>query len=172
MTRYGPHDRATAPYTAQEPIPGTYATHTLDLDPRIIAQRKQINDAAQGLPVTRLPVDPGHPAWRERVARTPQEAQQRRDNRMDQAENGTSQEWIDAARRAVWDLATNRRDFTTDDVWHLLEQRGVPAPREPRALGPVVFKALRSGAIRDTGRIVRSVRRHSTKITVYERTPR
>lgn len=101
----------------------------------------------------------------------PLTAEEQRDVKMGQAEAAASAEWKDAARAAIWWLACNRREFTTDDVWDLLQERGVPEPREPRALGPLVFKALRSGAIRDTGRMGRSQRRHATKITVYERTP-
>lgn len=95
-----------------------------------------------------------------------------RDQVLADTEASTDQEWRDACRQAIWHLATTRATFTTDDVWERLEQMGVAnGSTDPRALGPVVMRALRSGAIRDTGRMGRSRRRHATKITIYERNP-
>lgn len=86
-----------------------------------------------------------------------------------QVSASTPQEWTEKARRAVWWLACNRPEFTADDVWMLLDEWEVPRPVEPRALGPILMRALRKGAIEDTGRMTPSVRRHATKMTVYRK---
>lgn len=101
----------------------------------------------------------------------PPTATQQRDTAMAQVDRAANAEWKDAARRAIWHLATTREEFTADDVWMRLAEMGVPTTVDPRALGPVIMRALRAGAIRDTGRMDKSERRHKTKITVYERNP-
>lgn len=101
-----------------------------------------------------------------------QAAEANRDQAMAQVDGAASDEWKDAARRAVWWLANNRATFTVDDVWELLEHRGVSSPAEPRALGPILMRAMRSGAIRDTGTMAKSRRRNASKITVYALQPK
>jgi hypothetical protein len=101
-----------------------------------------------------------------------QAAESSRDEALDRVDAAASDEWKDQARRAVWWLANNRRDFTVDDVWERLERLGVRSPQEPRALGPVLMRAVRAGAIRDTGQMAKSRRRHGTKITVYALNPK
>lgn len=96
---------------------------------------------------------------------------EQRDTAMAQVDGKASQEWKDAARHAIWHLATTRREFSADDVWARLAEMGVATTADPRALGPVMMRAIRAGAIRDTGRMTKSQRRHLTKITLYERNP-
>jgi hypothetical protein len=166
--RYGPHDPATAPTTVTVRPPGKYQHDTEVPIPQVfLDQRQAINDRAHGLEVVSRPRRAGKNTEAAAIARA------QRDTAMDAVDEGpnVTPEWKDAARRALWHLATSRPTFTTDDVWNHLDQQGVPAPEEPRALGPIVFKALRAGAIRDTGQMVRSTRRHAAKITVYERAP-
>jgi hypothetical protein len=61
--------------------------------------------------------------------------------------------WRDVAARAVRFLAETRREFTTDDVWALL-QHYYPelGTHEPRALGAVMRQVAREGYIEATGR--------------------
>lgn len=101
-----------------------------------------------------------------------------RDQAMTQVDTAAPDDWKDQARRAIWHLATTGKPydpatrlggFTTDDVWDLLEQRGVEQPPEPRALGPIIMAAVRKHAIRDTDARRPSRRRHSTRINIYER---
>jgi hypothetical protein len=110
-------------------------------------------------------------SWNEAVTEASKTvaAQAARDLAMTYAEAGGDPAWQEAARHAVWWLACNRETFTVDDVWALLDEREVPRPPEPRALGPILMRALRKGAIRDTGKMARSVRRNASKITVYAR---
>lgn len=90
-----------------------------------------------------------------------------RDQAMTQVDQAATDEWKDHARRAVWWCANHRATFNVDDVWDRLEATGVPSPPEPRALGPVLMRAVRAGAIRDTGQMDKSRRRHASKITRY-----
>ena len=78
--------------------------------------------------------------------------------------------WVRAALDAVRSLALARSRFTTDDVWELLERRGVQATHEPRALGAVIRMASKSGIIRATGQYVKSkrVECHGRPIMIWE----
>jgi hypothetical protein len=72
--------------------------------------------------------------------------------------------WKLEAKRVVWALIKEGSGFTADDVWERLDAEVA----EPRALGPVILAAARAGYIVDSGRMVKSRRRHATKITVWE----
>lgn len=90
-----------------------------------------------------------------------------RDQAIAQVDGAADDQWKDQARRAVWWCANHHATFTVDDVWDRLEALGIPTPPEPRALGPVLMRAVRAGAIRDTEKMAKSRRRHASKITVY-----
>ena len=90
-----------------------------------------------------------------------------RDAAMAQVAEHTDPEWLAQAERAVGHLAALREPFTADSVWEQLAARQVPAPREPRALGPVMKRAVRDGVIRWTGNYDSSTRRHCTPVRVY-----
>lgn len=90
-----------------------------------------------------------------------------RDAALAQVEAAASPEWIAAAERAVRYIAGLRSaPFTTDDLWDYLEGGNVPAPREPRAMGPVVKRALARGVIVPAG-YTQSRRRHAALIRTY-----
>tara|TARA_Y100000310_G_C20404223_1_gene678854 strand:- start:170 stop:493 length:324 start_codon:yes stop_codon:yes gene_type:complete len=77
-------------------------------------------------------------------------------------------EWKEAALNTVYEVAAIKRRFTADDVW---EQ--IPAhfyTHEPRALGPVMMRAMRNGWIVATDTYVRCQRvsRHTAPIRVWE----
>jgi hypothetical protein len=108
---------------------------------------------------------------RDATIRRLEEQKAQRDAILAEVTKATPDEWRDNCRRAIWHLATTRSEFTVDDVWDRLAEMGVSTDGDPRSLGPIIMKALRSKAIRDTGRMAQSRRRHGTKITVYERTP-
>ncbi len=95
-----------------------------------------------------------------------------RDAALTAVETAAPDPWRASAFGAVIYLARTRPEFCTDDVWAVLEQRGIDGPREPRALGPVMMRAIRLGLIVDTGRMTPSKRRHATKITVWSAAPR
>lgn len=165
---YGPYDPTTGPWQVEEPVAGAWGTRKVDLDDRVRIQRAQISAIARGQDPPPMPGAP--PAnWRRSTAADLMKAERRRDQQMGRAHAAAPPGWKDQVRHALWEVAKRGDPFTVDDVWAELERRGVPTPQEPRALGPVVSKALRSGVIRDTGQMAKSVRRHGTKITVYER---
>lgn len=92
----------------------------------------------------------------------PAEVEAAREDAMSRAHDHAPPEWLDAARRALAEVAAEGRPFTADHVWLLLARRGVPMPHEPAALGPLFRRAAREGRIRKTGRLVRTrfARRH------------
>lgn len=98
--------------------------------------------------------------------KTPAQAVAERDAALDQVAQGTDATWWGAAVVAVTDLAARGETFTTDDVWDLLTTRGIPSPREPRAMGPVMKACLAAGTITPHG-YVPSRRRHATPIREY-----
>jgi hypothetical protein len=103
--------------------------------------------------------------------KTLEQAHAERDEAMDRARRGTDPEWAAKAAEAIRDLATVEEltgdPFTADDVWELLESRQVPAPREPRALGPIL-RALSTpgGPILGVG-YAPSRRRHGSPVMSY-----
>jgi hypothetical protein len=106
------------------------------------------------------------------MAKVRQADEAARDQAITQVDHAAADGWKDQARRAIWHLAQTRNTFTVDDVWDLLEARQVASPQEPRALGPVLMRAVRAHAIEDTGQMAKSRRRHGTKITIYRKAPR
>lgn len=102
------------------------------------------------------------------------DAARERDEAMARAAEAADADWVADAYHALetlagrhWEDSGDGLGFTTDDVWDLLAERGVPAPREPRALGTIVREAVREGLIRRTGAYRPSRRRHCSPIPVY-----
>lgn len=82
---------------------------------------------------------------------------------VEQMESGRDAAWIEKATQAVRDIAKHRgpgRVLTTDDVWLLLERRGVAPPNEPRAMAAAMSRARSYGVIRTTDQTVPSVGKH------------
>lgn len=80
--------------------------------------------------------------------------------------------WLREARDALTQLIRAGRPFTTDDVWAVLDARGVPAPREPRAMGAVTRAAAREERMVKTREYVNSTRPgcHARPIPVWRPT--
>ena len=74
--------------------------------------------------------------------------------------------WKREALRVVAELAAGG-DFTTDDVWHRLEELAVDGPHDGRALGPIMQRATRFGIAENTGVFTRSTRRHLAPIPIW-----
>ena len=95
-----------------------------------------------------------------------------RDEALARVAEHTDPSWEAEAVQAIYTLAARRFpddnlvEFTTDDVWDLLAERGIPAPHEPRALGTIVREATRQGVIRVVG-WAPSRRRHQSPIRVF-----
>lgn len=69
-----------------------------------------------------------------------------RDDALDRVEHAAG-DWNELARAAVTVVAHAQPELISDDVWNA----GLPAPREGRALGPVMLWAQRAGLITPTG---------------------
>lgn len=89
------------------------------------------------------------------------------DEAIGRADRAADDGWRSAAEAVVFDLAGRGRPFTTDDVWFELARRDVGQPREPRALGAVMRRAITGEVVHTTGEWARSKRRHATPIPVY-----
>lgn len=97
------------------------------------------------------------------------QAHAERDEAMGRADRGTDTDWAKEAQEATAWLASIG-DFTPDDIWERLEDRQIPAPREPRALGPILKRMSNAGRIRAKG-FTESRRRHGAPVRVYEAGP-
>ena len=77
--------------------------------------------------------------------------------------------WATSAWKAVLLLALHKQEFTTDDVWTLLESQRTPSPAEPRVMGPLMSKATNAGVCVRTDRVRRSIRSqcHGRPIAIY-----
>ena len=79
--------------------------------------------------------------------------------------------WRIEAEEAVVTLAKRLPEFTTDEVWDLIE---AAPPSEPRALGHVMTAMAARGWIRATDRVRKSRRPecHSRPVQIWESLPR
>lgn len=106
------------------------------------------------------------PEWNEaQIAR----ARQAKADAIAQVEAHANPDWSQRAYRAVCQVAANRQQLTPDAVIGLLKHQGDWPPREPRALGPVMLRAVKAGVIRKTDRMVNSAlpERHCRPVPVY-----
>jgi len=81
-----------------------------------------------------------------------------RDAAIEQVDDAASVDWKAEALVAVARVCEIREEFTTDAVWALLDQRGVAIPREPRAMGAIMRRAVVAGLCLPTDRTSKSVR--------------
>ncbi len=90
-------------------------------------------------------------------------------------EASASRAWLDQAWQAVGYAAEVARtvgsDVTTDDVWETLSlMDSAPELHEPRAMGPVMRRAVREGLLRPTSIFRPSAmpQNHRRPVRVYE----
>ena len=62
------------------------------------------------------------------------------------------EEWKATADYAIRTVASTMVEFTTDDVWRLLDEWEIPRPEEPRWMGGRMTAAKAAGIISPTGR--------------------
>lgn len=91
-----------------------------------------------------------------------------RDKALGIVDANANAEWKEAALNAVYEVAAIKRRFTADDVW-----TQIPVfyhTHEPRALGPVMMRAMRNEWIAPTDSYIRCQRasRHTAPIRVWE----
>ena len=79
------------------------------------------------------------------------------------ADTYADDEWKATALSVAEAVARGTASFTSDDLW----LAGLPTPREPRALGPIMREIVKRGWAAITDEYRPSVRRHSTPLRVY-----
>jgi len=100
------------------------------------------------------------------VPKTLAVARVERDTAMERVAAHTDPAWEAQAVAVIVRLSGNPGPFTVDDVWDALTALGVPSPREPRALGPVMKRAVRDRLLIPQG-YVQSRRRHAAPVRAY-----
>lgn len=85
------------------------------------------------------------------------------------AQINANDDWMRCAKQATWHIIRQGHEFTTDDIWQLLDDLGVRT-HENRALGAVIRSARDAGVIVATGRYVKTRRpeAHSRPVMVWE----
>ena len=101
------------------------------------------------------------------------------DKALERVERGANAEWMMWATQIVALVADILPEFTTDDVWDRLDTVPDIQTPEPRAMGPVMTKAVRDGVIEPlrcgacgTEKVVRRSRRPDRQqgdVTVYRK---
>lgn len=81
-----------------------------------------------------------------------------RDVAIEQVKEAADMAWKVEAFAAIDYVCRLREEFTTDAVWWKLAQRGVGLPREPRAMGAIMRKAVLAGLCEPTNQTRKSVR--------------
>lgn len=92
---------------------------------------------------------------------------------IDRAERNADDDWLTAANATVRRLAFTHDEFTTDDVWAVLDRLPVDT-HERRALAAVMRRAARRGLIATTDRYTPSQRTacHGRPVRVWRSTYR
>lgn len=82
---------------------------------------------------------------------------------------GADSYWKNAVREALVQCAKNYKEFTTNEVWDIVDGLGITTG-ENRAMGAVMQAASRSGMIRKTGQYKESRRRsqHNQPIAIWK----
>lgn len=91
---------------------------------------------------------------------------------IERVEAHASMVWLDEADAAVSVLCTIGLDFTTDDIWKLLEQ-STARTHDPRAMGAVMRRAALEGRLLNTGMFRKSRRPdcHRRPLAVWRPAP-
>ena len=92
-------------------------------------------------------------------------AKQSRDDAMERVEAHAAEEWKNLEQDIIFSVCQKQGAFTSEDLW----RAGLPKPREPRALGPMLTAAAKKGWCESSGNYVRgsSVTRHGAPIVVW-----
>ena len=88
-----------------------------------------------------------------------------RDQALERVEAAAPPDWNDRALEAVFQAALRWSYFASDDVWRL----GLEKPREPRAMGPVMMRAVKLGYCQpqDSTRISSIPGQHARPLRIY-----
>jgi hypothetical protein len=79
-------------------------------------------------------------------------------------------DWESEVYKLVHEVAMSNDYFTMDNVWELADRDGLPMPKEPRKLGPVMMRAQDAGICAITDDFKRSImieRNHSRSMRIW-----
>ena len=84
---------------------------------------------------------------------------------IEQVREHADADWLHEARVVLVKVCATHTTFTTDDLW----AKGLPMPREPRALGAIMREAAKAGVCVATDTYARSTRPecHTRPIRVW-----
>lgn len=77
-----------------------------------------------------------------------------------------NEDWAEEAFKVVEKVATEKEEFTPDDIW----EAGLEKPTEARSLGTVMRRAKHKGLITKTGRVKPTTQpeSHGTDVTIWK----
>ena len=86
-----------------------------------------------------------------------------------EVESHADPQWIGKANEALDILIKNNQEFTSDQVWELLDSWQVPRPHAPSAMGAIMRRAALSKRIKKTGRFIPSAQttNHQRDVAVW-----
>ena len=86
-----------------------------------------------------------------------------------EVETHADPQWIGKANEALDILIKNNQDFTSDQVWKLLDSWQVPRPHAPSAMGAIMRRAALAKRIKKTGRFIPSAQstNHQRDVAVW-----
>lgn len=87
-----------------------------------------------------------------------------------QAEENADTEWQKLAWQTLKTVAESRPEFTTDQLWAILDTYPNIKTHEPRAMGGIMRRAIKHGWVQKTGRYVETNRpiAHKKPIAVWK----
>jgi hypothetical protein len=87
-----------------------------------------------------------------------------------EVESHADPEWVAKANQALDVVIKNTTQFTTDQVWEILDSWQVPRPHSPSAMGSIMRNAAKAKRIKKTGRFIPSAQstNHQRDVAVWE----
>jgi len=92
-----------------------------------------------------------------------------KDQAIKEVESHADPQWIAKANEALDILIKNNQEFTSDQVWKLLDSWQVPRPHAPSAMGSIMRRAALAKRIKKTGRFIPSTQgtNHQRDVAVW-----
>ena len=92
-----------------------------------------------------------------------------KDQAIKEVESHADPQWIAKANEALGILIKNNQEFTSDQVWKLLDDWQVPRPHAPSAMGSIMRRAALAKRIKKTGRFIPSTQgtNHQRDVAVW-----
>ena len=92
-----------------------------------------------------------------------------KDQAIAEVESHADPQWIAKANEALDILIKNNQEFTSDQVWKLLDSWQVPRPHAPSAMGAIMRRAALAKRIKKTGRFIPSAQstNHQRDVAVW-----